>query len=87
MAVYNTVKDAALDQLFIVSKVVPVQAAAPADAVAGENVEGLAVTVEMDEDPKCPRCWLHHEDIGQDAAHPELCPRCAAVVKTMVLED
>ena len=87
MAVYETVKDADLAQLFIVSKVVPVQGAAPADAVAGENVEGLAVTVEMDEDPKCPRCWLHHEDIGKDAGHPELCPRCAAVVKTMALDD
>ena len=54
--------------------------AAPADAVAGENVEGLAVTVEMDEDPKCVRCWLHHPDIGKDAEHPELCPRCAKAV-------
>ena len=87
MAVYETVKDADLAQMFIVSKVVPVQAAAPADAVAGENVEGLAVTVEMDEDPKCVRCWLHHPDIGKDAEHPELCPRCAAVVKTMKLDD
>ena len=85
-AVYETIKDADLEQLFIVSKVDVSTGAAPADAVTGEAVEGLAVTVEVNQDPKCPRCWLHHADIGKDAAHPELCPRCAAVVKAMHLD-
>ena len=80
---YARVKDAALDKLFIVSQVVPTEDAAPAEAVKGENIEGLAVTVEMDENPKCPRCWLHDAGIGQDAQHPELCPRCAAVVRAL----
>ena len=85
-AVYETIKGADLEQLFIVSKVDVSTEAAPADAVTGEAVEGLAVTVAVNEDPKCPRCWLHHADIGQDAEHPELCPRCAAVVKAMHLD-
>ena len=85
-AVYETIKDADLEQLFIVSKVDVSTGAAPADAVTGEAVEGLAVTVEVNQDPKCPRCWLHHADIVKDAAHPELCPRCAAVVKAMHLD-
>jgi isoleucyl-tRNA synthetase len=25
---------------------------------------------------KCSRCWHHREDIGNHAAHPELCDRC-----------
>ena len=55
-AVYETIKDADLEQLFIVSKVDVSTEAAPADAVTGEAVEGLAVTVAVNEDPKCPRC-------------------------------
>ena len=30
---------------------------------------------------KCVRCWRWTEDVGADAAHPELCGRCAEVVK------
>ena len=25
---------------------------------------------------KCVRCWHHRDDVGQHAAHPELCGRC-----------
>ncbi|WP_415036645.1 isoleucine--tRNA ligase [Azonexus sp.] len=27
---------------------------------------------------KCERCWHVREDVGQDAAHPELCGRCVS---------
>ena len=65
-----------LEPLFIVSKVVI------------ENVEtggegelaGISVEVRASEAPKCARCWTHDEHIGENAAHPELCPRCAAAV-------
>ncbi|MGF1679040.1 MAG: isoleucine--tRNA ligase [Candidatus Methylacidiphilales bacterium] len=32
---------------------------------------------------KCPRCWSFHppEQLGRDAGHPELCPRCTAAVQ------
>jgi isoleucyl-tRNA synthetase len=36
----------------------------------------LAVSVENAEGTKCPRCWKHSTQPGQDG----LCPRCAAVV-------
>jgi isoleucyl-tRNA synthetase len=29
---------------------------------------------------KCSRCWRHRATVGQSAAHPELCDRCAEVV-------
>jgi isoleucyl-tRNA synthetase len=29
---------------------------------------------------KCARCWRYRVDVGVDAAHPELCGRCAEVV-------
>ena len=30
---------------------------------------------------KCSRCWNYSEHVGADAEHPELCERCAPVVK------
>ncbi len=47
----------------------------PADASLMES-DGLAVAVNASTHAKCPRCWHHREDIGQDPDHPELCLRC-----------
>jgi len=30
---------------------------------------------------KCPRCWNIRTDIGSNAAHPEVCARCAKVLE------
>jgi isoleucyl-tRNA synthetase len=30
---------------------------------------------------KCVRCWRWTQDVGSDAAHPEICGRCAEAVK------
>lgn len=48
----------------------------PATAVTTE-LNGLAVQVIASEQTKCVRCWHHRADVGIDAAHPELCGRCA----------
>jgi isoleucyl-tRNA synthetase len=51
---------------------------APADAV-GCELEGANVWVSasVSEAAKCVRCWHHRGDVGADAAHPDLCGRCA----------
>ena len=72
------------EALFIVSRVEVVHGAG--QGYQGEAFPGLTVRVEMDEAPKCPRCWNHHPSIGTPEGHPELCPRCAAVVRAMGLE-
>ena len=72
------------EALFIVSRVEIVHGAG--QGYQGETFPGLTVRVEMDEAPKCPRCWNHHPSIGTPGGHPELCPRCAAVVRAMGLE-
>ncbi len=41
----------------------------------------LRVTVGPATGRKCVRCWRWTEDVGADAAHPELCGRCAEVMK------
>ena len=30
---------------------------------------------------RCARCWKYEESVGGDPDHPELCERCARVVK------
>ncbi|MDE2235845.1 MAG: isoleucine--tRNA ligase [Gammaproteobacteria bacterium] len=48
----------------------------PADAKPAAEPAGLWVSVRASEYTKCVRCWHHREDVGRDAAHPELCARC-----------
>ncbi|MGM9594043.1 MAG: isoleucine--tRNA ligase [Candidatus Onthomonas sp.] len=81
---FQDLADLDLAELFIVSKVETIEG--QGDGVVGESFPGVTVKVAMSQAPKCPRCWLHHEAIGQDAEHPELCPRCAKVVKGMDIE-
>ena len=38
--------------------------------------EKLAVCVTKSEAPKCARCWHYVAGVGEDAEHPEICPRC-----------
>ncbi|WP_374289990.1 isoleucine--tRNA ligase [Desulfovibrio desulfuricans] len=56
---------------------------APQDAYRDEEIAGLAIGVEKAHGEKCERCWIYSTELGTDAAHPTLCPRCAAVIKDM----
>ena len=75
-AVLKAVEGMNLKDLFIVSAVDFGEA--PADAVTGRggNFPGLQVSVSNAPGTKCPRCWMHTTEPGEDG----LCPRCAAVV-------
>ena len=44
--------------------------------VADETAEAIIVTPSAH--AKCDRCWHYREDVGHDAAHPELCGRCTS---------
>ncbi len=44
-----------------------------------DEVPVAAVTVGGAAGEKCPRCW-NYRTLGVDAAHPEVCGRCAAVL-------
>jgi isoleucyl-tRNA synthetase len=30
---------------------------------------------------KCERCWVFAEDVGEDAAHPTVCGKCAGALR------
>ena len=40
--------------------------------------DGESVTVQPSTAAKCGRCWHYRDDVGRDAAHPELCGRCVS---------
>ncbi len=73
-------RSADLAALCIVSK-----AAVVTEAIEGERAEDCLVpctiAVKLSEAAKCVRCWNHDGHVGEDAEHPELCPRCARVVR------
>ncbi|MEG3135306.1 isoleucine--tRNA ligase [Rouxiella sp. T17] len=58
------------------AKVAPLSEADDA-AVASELLKGLKIGLEKAQGDKCPRCWHYTTDVGHDAAHPEVCGRCA----------
>ncbi|WP_374492794.1 isoleucine--tRNA ligase [Zoogloea sp.] len=37
-----------------------------------------AILVSPSAHKKCERCWHYRDDVGHDAAHPELCGRCTS---------
>jgi len=56
-------------------------------AIDGPAATGKSTTAkivaEKFEAEKCPRCWNYSLHIGEDKDYPELCPRCAAVVREL----
>lgn len=70
-----------LPVLFIVSGItVHPLAEKTATAFEVEEVPGLAVGVTRAAGAKCARCWMYQEEVGQNPAYPDICPRCATVV-------
>lgn len=50
-------------------------------AFTDTETEGLQIAVQPAPGRKCERCWTISESVGQDSGHPNLCSRCAAVVR------
>ncbi|WP_210469467.1 isoleucine--tRNA ligase [Sporosarcina sp. 6E9] len=66
-------------QFFIVSKFIEGDASStPENAL---KLDTVSVLVEPADGEKCDRCWTISETVGQDETHPEICTRCADVVK------
>ncbi|HHW15515.1 MAG TPA: isoleucine--tRNA ligase, partial [Firmicutes bacterium] len=56
----------------------------PADALTDSvDGRGVAVRVERAAGEKCARCWMYSPEVGQDPAHPDVCPRCAGVLHAL----
>ena len=55
-------------------------AQATEDAQQSELIKGLKIALHKADGEKCPRCWHYTTDIGQNAAHADVCGRCATNV-------
>ena len=69
-------------QFFIVSEFQEGEAA-PEEAL---KLDTVSVLVEKADGEKCDRCWTISETVGQDETHPDICVRCADVVKNYYTE-
>ncbi|GLI38390.1 isoleucine--tRNA ligase [Geobacter hydrogenophilus] len=69
-----------LATVFIVSRVNLVEEIA-GGFVEADGVKGLKIGVAGAPGEKCERCWHYDEEIGGDAEHPTLCPKCVAAVR------
>lgn len=65
-------KSVAWTQIAIVSE---------AEVTEDASAEGIIVTASKTTGKKCPRCWQYRRDIGSDPDYPEVCGRCADVLK------
>jgi isoleucyl-tRNA synthetase len=63
----------ALETVLIVSQV----------RVAKVGTGELRARVSHAAGSKCVRCWRWTADVGTDTAHPELCGRCAEVIRSL----
>jgi len=48
------------------------------EAFESAEMPGLRIAVAKAGGEKCQRCWVFSEELGRDAAHPKICPRCLA---------
>jgi len=55
-------------------------AQAPEDAQQSDMIKGLKIALYKADGEKCPRCWHYTTDIGQNAAHADVCGRCVTNV-------
>lgn len=51
------------------------------------HIPDLFIRVEKAEGSKCPRCWNYDINIGTPGHHPELCDRCAKVLREAGIID
>ena len=73
--------DHSLASLLIVSQATIEAGSPPADAAATEEPT-LFVSVSAAPGEKCERCCIYSDTVGESAAHPTLCARCAAVLES-----
>ena len=51
------------------------------EAARGELLPQLGIRVVRSEHKKCPRCWNFRSSVGSDSTYPDICDRCAGVMK------
>ena len=77
---------AMLPALLIVSQV-EIQSVTAVAQGAGGSFGQTQIVVEKAVGEKCARCWNFSPEVGQAQDHPQLCGRCAAVVRRTGVDE
>jgi isoleucyl-tRNA synthetase len=72
-----------LGEIAITSHAMVSNHAAPDDAFRLPDVAGAAAVFHHAEGDKCARCWMILPEVGQNADYPDLCKRCADVLRAL----
>ena len=48
-----------------------------------EELKEIKVLAERAKGKKCQRCWIYSETVGSDENYPDVCERCARVLKSL----
>ncbi|MBN2644882.1 MAG: isoleucine--tRNA ligase [Desulfuromonadaceae bacterium] len=81
---YKSLLERYADQLPMLLIVSQAELAEKVEAtLVSEKVPGLSVQIVRAEGDKCERCWNYSVALGEDSAHPTLCPRCLKELQAM----
>jgi isoleucyl-tRNA synthetase len=80
-AIFNTLFDIDLAEVFITSNAMATNEDAPAGAFRLNDVPGVAVVVEKAQGIKCARSWKISDDVGSDPEYPDVSPRDAKALR------
>ena len=76
-----------LHRLFIVARVDCLEtngeSSDDAEFQESDSIPGLKIRITKATGDKCSRCWNWDDGVGNDAEHPELCPRCRQVIESL----
>jgi isoleucyl-tRNA synthetase len=70
-------------EIAITSDLTVAEGPASAEAFTLEDVPGVAVVIELAAGEKCQRCWKVLPEVGATPETPDLCRRCAGVVRKL----
>lgn len=72
-----------LPSAFIVSQV-DIRRVSTVEKPCGDSFPQTEILVQKAEGVKCARCWNYRTDCGHISDYPDLCTRCAVVVKELI---
>jgi len=73
-----------MEDIFIVSgaELAPLNSDIPDGIFQSDEIEGLAIKVNLAKGKKCEMSWKISEDVGSDPNYPDLSARCARIVSS-----
>jgi isoleucyl-tRNA synthetase len=80
-AIFDTLFDVDLAEVFITSNAMATNEDAPANAFRLNEVPGVAVVVEKAAGTKCARSWKILPTVGEDREYPDVSPRDAQALR------